>query len=157
NHDIWRGTERQIHYAPWNMNGRRFYQFAKGDGLIDFFALDSTALSDEAKSLEVAEKERLQRERAAREGKKKTLTAADEARLDHITAELSEDPALLEEQSAVKASQRVWLRDALATSSATWKVVFLHHSIYSAATRLGGHGRERSVLRLRALLEPMFV
>ena len=63
----------------------------------------------------------------------------------------------INEQEAVKNAQLVWLRDALANSQARWKVVFLHHSIYSAATRRGGHGGERSVLRLRRLLEPVFV
>jgi len=156
NHDIWRGTERQIHYPPWNMNGRRFYQFSKGDGLIEFFALDSTALSDEARSLEVAEKARLDRERAALE-QKNTLTAVDQRRLASVDAELREDVAFIDEQAAVKSAQLDWLRDALSKSTARWKVVFLHHSIYSAATRPGGHGGQRSLLRLRALLEPIFV
>ena len=39
NHDIRRGTELQIHYPAWNMKGRRFYEFSKGDGLIEFFGL----------------------------------------------------------------------------------------------------------------------
>jgi hypothetical protein len=117
NHDIRRGTDLQIHYPAWNMNGRRFYEFSKGDGLIEFFALDSTALSDEATSLVLVEKARLDKERAALE-RKQTRTASSQAR---------------------------------------WKVVFLHHSIYSAATKLNGHGNQRSVLRLRALLESLFV
>ena len=69
NHDIRRGTEQQIHYAAWNMGGRRFYAFSKADGLVEFFGLDSTALSDEASALVIAEKARLDNERAALERK----------------------------------------------------------------------------------------
>jgi 3',5'-cyclic AMP phosphodiesterase CpdA len=156
NHDIRRGTELQIHYPAWNMNGRRFYAFSKGDGLIEFFGLDSTALSDEARSLVIVEKVRLDNERAALE-RKKTLTASDRRRLAAITAELGEDVVFINEQAAVKSAQLAWLNDALTTSQARWKVVFLHHSIYSSATKRGGHGGEASVLTLRALLEPIFV
>jgi 3',5'-cyclic AMP phosphodiesterase CpdA len=156
NHDIRRGAELQIHYPAWNMNGRRFYAFSKGDGLIEFFGLDSTALSDEARSLVIVEKVRLDNERAALE-RKKTLTASDRRRLAAITAELGEDVVFINEQAAVKSAQLAWLNDALTTSQARWKVVFLHHSIYSSATKRGGHGGEASVLTLRALLEPIFV
>jgi acid phosphatase len=156
NHDIRRGTELQIQYPGWNMNGRRFYEFSKEDGLIDFFALDSTALSDEAWSLEVAEKARLDKERTVLE-RKKTLTKSEQEHLARIDAELIEDTAFINEQAAVKSAQLIWLGDALTKSRARWKVVFLHHSIYSAATKGRGHGGERSVLRLRALLEPIFV
>jgi hypothetical protein len=156
NHDIRRGTELQIHYPAWNMKGRRFYEFSKGDGLIEFFGLDSTALSDEARTLEVIEQSRLEKERAAL-GRKKTLSASDKRRLTNIDAELAEDVAFINEQAAVKSAQLAWLGDALRKSQARWKVVFLHHSIYSAATKLNGHGGERSVLRLRDLLEPIFV
>ena len=31
NHDIRRGTKLQVNYPGWNMNGRRFYSFSKGD------------------------------------------------------------------------------------------------------------------------------
>ena len=157
NHDIRRGTELQIHYAAWNMKGRRFYAFSKADGLIEFFGLDSTALSDEARALVLVEKARLDNERAALQRKESTLTASERRRLEKLNAELGEDVAFINEQAAVKNAQLVWLRDALANSQARWKVVFLHHSIYSAATRTGGHGGERSVLRLRHLLEPIFV
>ena len=157
NHDIRRGTELQIHYPAWNMTGRRFYAFSKGDGLIEFFGLDSTALSGEARTLVLLEKARLDNERAALQRKKTTLTASEQRRLESIDAELGEDVVFINEQEAVKNAQLVWLRDALANSRARWKVVFLHHSIYSAATRRGGHGGERSVLRLRQLLEPIFV
>ena len=156
NHDIRRGTELQIRYPKWNMGGRRFYEFSKGDGLIEFFGLDSTALSDEAKSLEVAETAQLTRDRAALT-RKKTLTASDEERLAAINAELEENDAFINEQTAVKNAQLIWLREALTKSQARWKVVFQHHSIYSTATKSGGHGGERTVSRLRGLLEPIFV
>ena len=138
------------------MGGRRFYAFSKADGLIDFFGLDSTALSEEASALEIVEKARLDKERAALE-RKKTLMASEQQRLAAINAELGEDVAFIKEQEAVKDAQLVWLDETLAKSQARWKVVFLHHSIYSAATKGRGHGRDSSVLRLRALLEPMFV
>jgi predicted MPP superfamily phosphohydrolase len=41
NHDVRRGREAQVNYKPFNMNGRAFYSFTKGDGLVEFFALDS--------------------------------------------------------------------------------------------------------------------
>jgi len=156
NHDIRRGTELQIQYPAWNMNGRRFYSFSKGDGLIEFFGLDSTALSEEPSSLEVAETARLEKERAALE-RKKTLTDSERQRLAWINAEVVENSAFINEQTNVESAQLVWLGEALTTSQARWKVVFLHHSIYSAATKRGGHGGEASVLRLRARLQPIFV
>jgi Calcineurin-like phosphoesterase len=156
NHDIRRGTELQIHYPAWNMNGRRFYAFAKGDDLIEFFGLDSTALSEEPSSLEVAETARLEKERAALE-RKKTLTDSERQRLAWINAEVVENTAFINEQTNVESAQLVWLGEALTTSRARWKVVFLHHSIYSAATKRGGHGGEASLLKLRARLEPIFV
>jgi 3',5'-cyclic AMP phosphodiesterase CpdA len=156
NHDIRRGTELQIHYPAWNMNGRRFYAFSKGDGLIEFFGLDSTALSEEPSSLEVAETARLEKERAALE-RKKTLTDSERKRLAWISAEVVENTAFVNEQTNVESAQLAWLGDALAASRARWRVVFLHHSIYSAATKRGGHGGEASLLRLRARLEPIFV
>jgi 3',5'-cyclic AMP phosphodiesterase CpdA len=156
NHDIRRGTELQIHYPAWNMNGRRFYAFSKGDGLIEFFGLDSTALSEEPSSLEVAETARLEKERAVLE-RKKTLTDSERKRLTWIAAEVVENTAFVNEQTNVESAQLAWLGDALAASRARWRVVFLHHSIYSAATKRGGHGGEASLLRLRARLEPIFV
>ncbi len=46
--------------------------------------------------------------------------------------------------------QITWLEDALATSTAPWKVAALHHPPYSS----GGHG---SSLAVREVLEPLFV
>ena len=156
NHDIRRGTELQVNYPGWNMNGRRFYSFSKGDELVEFFGLDSTALAGEASALVVVEKARLDQERAALV-RKATLTASETRRLALIDAELGEDVEFVKVQEIVKNEQLVWLHDALTRSKARWKVVFLHHSIYSAATRRRGHGGEKSVLTLRALLEPIFV
>ncbi len=42
NHDVRRGREAEINYPNFNMNGKAYYSFVKGDGLIEFFALDST-------------------------------------------------------------------------------------------------------------------
>ena len=156
NHDVRRGTQLQIHYPAWNMDGRRFYSFSKGDGLIEFFGLDSTALSEEPSSLEVAESARLEKERAALE-RKKTLTDSERQRLAWINAELVENAAFINEQTNVESAQLAWLGGALTASRARWKVVFLHHSIYSAATKRGGHGGEATLLKLRARLEPIFV
>jgi hypothetical protein len=41
NHDVKKGREAQINYRNFNMGGRAYYKFAKGDGLVEFFALDS--------------------------------------------------------------------------------------------------------------------
>ena len=46
--------------------------------------------------------------------------------------------------------QITWLRDALAASTASWKVAALHHPPYSS----GGHG---SNIAVREALEPLFV
>ena len=89
NHDIRRGTELQIHYPAWNMTGRRFYAFSKGDGLIEFFGLDSTALSGEARTLVLLEKARLDNERAALQRKKTTLTASEQRRSRASTRSLA--------------------------------------------------------------------
>lgn len=47
NHDVRRGREAQINYKGFNMGGRAYYTFTKGDGLIEFFVLDSTRVDDE--------------------------------------------------------------------------------------------------------------
>ncbi len=109
NHDIRRGTELQINYAGWNMGGRRFYAFSKGEGLVEFFGLDSTALSDEARALVLVEKARLDTERAALR-KKTPLTGSERRRLERLDAELGEDVVFINEQAAVKNAQLVWLR-----------------------------------------------
>ena len=49
NHDIREeeGWKAQINYPHFNMGGRRFYSVTVADGLVEFFALDSTSLSEE--------------------------------------------------------------------------------------------------------------
>jgi hypothetical protein len=42
NHDVHDGREDQLHYPLFNMNGRNYYKITKGNGLIDFFMIDST-------------------------------------------------------------------------------------------------------------------
>lgn len=46
NHDVARNRTAQPNYALFNMGGRAYYSFTKGDGLIEFFALDSTLIDD---------------------------------------------------------------------------------------------------------------
>lgn len=46
NHDVRRGREAQTNYKLFNMGGRSYYSFSKGDGLVEFFALDSTRPDD---------------------------------------------------------------------------------------------------------------
>lgn len=94
NHDIIKGLEFQTGYKNFNMGDRRYYNFTKGDGLIEFFALDSNKVTGE---------------------------------------------------------QLKWLEDALKSSKATWKVAFLHHSLYSSARM------HPAYVDLRKQLEPLFV
>ena len=94
NHDVTLGRTAQIHYGPFNMGGRSYYSFVKGDGLIEFFALDSNRLDNE---------------------------------------------------------QVRWLESALRSSQARWKIVVMHHPLYSSANK---HGSSRT---LQSLLEPLFV
>lgn len=46
NHDIIKGTEFQTNYKNFNMGGRRYYNFAHGSTLLEFFALDSNVMDD---------------------------------------------------------------------------------------------------------------
>ncbi|HVF27714.1 MAG TPA: metallophosphoesterase, partial [Pyrinomonadaceae bacterium] len=51
-----------------------------------------------------------------------------------------------------------WLDTALARSVARWKLVFLHHPLYSSGKRHGHGSRdERRMLQLRADLEPILI
>ena len=55
NHDVREGREDQCHYSLFNMNGRCYYSMSKGDGLAEFFLLDSTDFdSTQAAWLETA-------------------------------------------------------------------------------------------------------
>ncbi len=47
NHDIIKGLEFQTRYPNFNMGGRRYYNFTKADGLVEFFALDSNLMTPE--------------------------------------------------------------------------------------------------------------
>lgn len=42
NHDVRKGRQAQINYQPFNMGGRAYYSFVKGEGLVEFFGLDTT-------------------------------------------------------------------------------------------------------------------
>lgn len=46
NHDVRSGRRFQTNYPNFNMGGRSYYSMVKADGLIEFFALDSTAFDD---------------------------------------------------------------------------------------------------------------
>jgi hypothetical protein len=151
NHDVRKGTEAQINYPKFNMGGRRFYSFSTGDGLAEFFALDSTALSKEAEDLVEANLTKLNRQKS--QASSNALRAFRAKRLDSAIAE---SEAFLAEMRATRTEQIPWLQDTLRASTARWKIVFLHHAIYSSAYKNGGHGAESSVLRLRQLLTPIF-
>lgn len=148
NHDIRKGTEAQINYPKFNMGGRRFYSFTSGDGLVEFFALDSSALSDEAADLVAANLNKLktQKSRAVRSNLRAGL----------LDSAIAKSEAFLTEMRKAKAEQIPWLQEALRASKARWKIVFLHHAIYSTAYKNQGHGRDGSVLKLRQLLTPIF-
>jgi 3',5'-cyclic AMP phosphodiesterase CpdA len=153
NHDIRNGTETQINYDKFNMSGQRYYSFVKGDGLIEFFALDSTVLSGEAKELEQIQVAQLEREKLTINADGR-ITQTERKRLEEINPELDESRAFIQENISVAESQFAWLKEALSKSQARWKVAFMHHSIYSSAKR---HGNSKAVLRLRTLLEPIMV
>ncbi|MEW6736477.1 MAG: metallophosphoesterase, partial [Acidobacteriota bacterium] len=42
NHDVADGRQDQCQYPLFNMNGQNYYSLKKGDGLVEFFMLDST-------------------------------------------------------------------------------------------------------------------
>ncbi len=42
NHDVEAGRRDQMHYPLFNMNGANYYTIGRGNGLVDFFMLDST-------------------------------------------------------------------------------------------------------------------
>ena len=55
------------------------------------------------------------------------------------------------ESTYMDQDQLKWLEDELTKSSEKWKIAFFHHPLYSSA---GTHG---SQLKLRAVLEPLFI
>jgi Calcineurin-like phosphoesterase len=47
NHDVNHGYGKgQINYKPFNMGGRAYYSFVEGNGLVEFFALDSNKMDE---------------------------------------------------------------------------------------------------------------
>lgn len=169
NHDIRKGTQLQTNYPHFNMGGRRFYSITMGDGLVEFFGLDSTALSEEAEKLVEANLKKLTR---VKENTLNTLTtrrptastrrareaiAKQEQRLKVVESKIIESEQFLNEIRTVKESQMSWLDTSLSNSSAQWKIVFLHHAIFSSAYKKRGHGKDKDVLRLRKVLHEKFV
>jgi hypothetical protein len=47
NHDVIKGGPGEREYERFNMQGRNYYSFVEGDGLAQFFALDSTHMNPE--------------------------------------------------------------------------------------------------------------
>lgn len=155
------------------MGGRRFYSFRLADGLVEFFALDSTALSEEAEKLVEANLKRLitikettmnaltkLRPAAAATRRVRAAVANQEKRLEAIESKIAESEDFLKEVRTVKSDQMSWLDDALAKSNAQWKIVFLHHALFSSAYKKWpnkGHGKDPDVLRLRSVLHQKFV
>jgi len=43
NHDVEEGRKDQLNYSHFNMEGSNYYTISRGNGLVDFFMLDSTA------------------------------------------------------------------------------------------------------------------
>jgi acid phosphatase len=46
NHDVRDGREAQMRYPLFNMQGRSYYTVSRGDGMVEFFMLDSTAMDE---------------------------------------------------------------------------------------------------------------
>ena len=88
NHD----NVNETQYAPFNMNGNRYYTYAQGE--VQFFVLDSNYMDG---------------------------------------------------------PQLEWLKRELAKSTASWKIAYFHHPLYSSGKR---HGSDAD---LRTVLEPLFV
>ena len=68
------------------------------------------------------------------------------------------DSTILIDESNNKASesQLRWFENRLAESNAVWKVVFLHHPLYSSAKRHGNASSdEKDLLRLHQSIEPL--
>lgn len=92
NHDVEEGRKDQCNYSHFNMGGSCYYSISRGNGLVEFFMLDSTDFSS---------------------------------------------------------GQANWLENGLRTSRALWKIVALHHPIYSSGKK---HGSNTA---LRKVLEPL--
>ncbi|HSE26555.1 MAG TPA: metallophosphoesterase, partial [Pyrinomonadaceae bacterium] len=90
----------------------------------------------------------------------KAQMANQEKKLAVVESRILEAEEFLKEARAAKSEQLGWLETALANSTARWKVVFLHHAIYSSAYKRRpshGHGKDKNVLALRALLKDKFM
>ncbi|HYJ86070.1 MAG TPA: metallophosphoesterase [Pyrinomonadaceae bacterium] len=170
NHDIREeeGWKAQVNYPKFNMGGRRFYSFKMGDGLVEFFALDSTALSEEAEELVLKNMARLERAKATTERSLRTMRSGAaintrRSRLARVNSQMTNSQNFLTEMRAAKSEQLQWLEEELPRSNARWKIVFLHHAIYSSAYKRSwfkggpGHGKDKGVLKLRALLKDRFM
>jgi hypothetical protein len=106
NHDARNRWGVLLQKMIFGMGTKTYYSFSRKNGLIEFFALDSTIL--------------------VKDGNEKD-------------------------------QQMSWLENSLASSKAVWKVVFLHHPLYSSAKRHGlGSGGEDKMMNLRELIEPLF-
>jgi 3',5'-cyclic AMP phosphodiesterase CpdA len=46
NHDVEEGRQDQLNYSLFNMGGNNYYTVSRGNGLADFFLLDTTALDN---------------------------------------------------------------------------------------------------------------
>jgi predicted MPP superfamily phosphohydrolase len=92
NHDVEEGRKDQCNYPLFNMGGSNYYSMSRGNGLVDFFMLDSTNFDN---------------------------------------------------------TQVNWLDNSLRESRAVWKIVALHHPIYSSGKK---HGSD---LKLRKAIEPL--
>lgn len=44
NHDVKHGRQAEMNYPPFHMNGHAYYSFVRGNGLVEFFAIDTTSL-----------------------------------------------------------------------------------------------------------------
>lgn len=81
-----------------------------------------------------------------------------EAKLRGVESQIKTSENFLQEINAVKSEQLRWLEEALPKSAARWKIVFLHHAIFSSAYKRPwfkggpGHGKDSGVLALRAML-----
>lgn len=63
-----------------------------------------------------------------------------------------------EKNNPAREAQMQWFENRLAKSKAVWKIVFLHHPLYSSAKRHGSFSSgENDTSRLRRLLEPLLI
>lgn len=94
NHDVIAGTDDQLAYPLFNMNGQRYRSLRLGESLFEFFFLDSNEPDDD---------------------------------------------------------QVAWFDAALEASNALWRVVVMHHPIFSAATTYPPY--ERLIRKVQPVLE----